>query len=178
MEQGRKNPMRKKQLVILITLLLILCAIIANPALRLGINELFPRHPVKLGTAEVSIPTDWMMSETATRVTVWKPCNTIFCDSAKASFVLEVKDDLLEDVWLRSATKVLRDSYSQDVVTNTIRGDSGLVNCVEPGTTVTDGRAVSSCINSDLHLTSTFTGKASLKPAFYAVLATARRVAH
>lgn len=167
--------MRKKQLVILTTLLLLLCAIIANPALRLGMQVLLPRHPIRLGVVEVSIPKAWMVSQTPTRVTVWKPCSTIFCDSAQASFVLEVKDDLPEDVWLRGATKVLHDDYSADVVTHTIRGDSGLVNCVEPSSSLVDGQVVSSCINSDLHLTSTFNGRESLKPAFYAVLATARK---
>ena len=115
------------------------------------------------------------MSQSPARVTVWKPCNTIFCDSARAHFVLERKD-FPDDVWLRAATKVFRDNYSGEVITNTIRGDSGLVKCVELSSTLADGKIVASCMNSDLRLTSTFAGDPSLKPAFYAVLAAAHRV--
>lgn len=160
--------------MILTALLLLLSAIVANPIIRLGIQELLPRAPIQLGAAEVSIPKTWMISQTPTRVTVWKPCATIFCDSAQASFALEVTD-MPDDIWLRTAAQVLRDNFSTDVITSMTSGKSGVVKCVELSSAVVDGLVVASCINADLHLTSTFTGKPSLKSAFYAVLATAHR---
>ena len=168
------NASRRKQLRIWSILVLFLCVIVLNPIIRFGVQRLLPRAPVRLGNAEISIPKTWMLSSDATRVTVWKPCITVFCGSPQASFVLEVKD-LPEDVWERAATKIFRDNYSAEVTTKTINNGSATTKCLELNSALADGSVVASCINPDLHLTSTFTGNSSLRSAFYAILATAHK---
>jgi len=172
MEQGTQNPKRGRQLRVLVILTLLLFAIVISPLLRIGVQELLPRAPIGLGVAQLSIPPTWMVSRDPMRVSVWKSCATIFCHSADSSFVIEVKY-LPDDVWQRAARQILQDNYSAKAANISINGDSGPWKCLEA--TLADGRVVASCTNSDLRLTSTFTGKPSLKPAFYLVLAKAHK---
>ncbi|HEY6946528.1 MAG TPA: hypothetical protein VI431_15420 [Candidatus Acidoferrum sp.] len=174
MEPRKANPKRRKQQVILAILTVLLFVIVLSPTISLGVQALFPRAPTQLGAVPISVPKTWMLSRDSTRVTVWKPCITIFCHSSQGTFVLEVKD-LPEDVWEHAAAKILRDNYSGEVVTTTINRNSELVKCVELQSTLADGKVVASCVNSDLHLTSTFVGKPSLRPVFYSVLVTAHK---
>lgn len=174
MEPSTRGTKHRKQVRILAILVLLLCAIVFSPAIRLGIQSLFPRTMVRLGVAEFSVPKTWMLARAPAKVTVWKPCNTIFCGSSQGYFVLEVKD-LPEQVWENAAKEVFHNNYSEEVITKTISGDSGSVRCVELNSPLEDERVVVSCINAELHLTSTFTGKLSLRSVFYTVLATARK---
>jgi hypothetical protein len=99
----------------------------------------------------------------------------MLCSSSQASFILEVHD-VPEDVWEHAALKTLRDHYSTEAVTTTLYGRSGQIKCMEFNATLDEGRAaVSTCIIPDLHLTSTFFGKPSLRPVFYAVLTAAHK---
>jgi len=174
MEPSTQDAMRRKQVRILAILVLLLCALVFSPTIRLGIQELLPRAPVRLGAAEFSVPKTWRLARTAEKVIVWKPCNTIFCGSSQGYFDLQSKE-LPEQVWVDAAKEVLHKNFSEEVITKTISGDSGGVTCVELNSPLEDDRVVASCINGELHLTSTFTGKRSLKPVFYTVLTTAHR---
>jgi len=165
---------RRKRLRTLLIVTLLLCLVIFRPTMSWAIQQLLPRAPVKLGTAEVVIPKTWMLSRKTTRVYVWKPCSTVFCRSLPASFVLEVSD-LPEDAWEDSAKKTLHDAYSGEILTKTIPSDSGQLKCVETNSVSGAEQLVASCFNSDLHLESTFAGKPSLGPAFYAVLVRAHK---
>jgi hypothetical protein len=174
MELSTQDAMRRKQVRILATLVLLLCAIVFSPTIRLGIQELLPRPRVRLGVAEFSVPKTWRLARTAEKVIVWKPCSTILCGSSQGLFTLQSKE-LPEQVWVEAAKEVLRKDFSGEVITKTIPGATGGVTCVELNSPVEDDRVVSSCINAEVHLTSTFTGKLSLKPVFYTVMATARK---
>jgi hypothetical protein len=174
MEPSTQDAIRGKQVRVLATLLLMLCAIFFSPTIRVGIEELLPRPPVRLGVAEFSVPKTWRLARTAEKVIVWKPCYTILCGSSQRYFDLQSKE-LPEQVWVDAAKEVLHKNFSEEVITKTIAGASGGVTCVELNSPVEDDRVVSSCINAEVHLTSTFTGKLSLKPVFYTVLASARR---
>jgi hypothetical protein len=175
MEPSTQDARRRKQVRILAILVVLLCAIVFSPTIRLGIQELLPRAPVRLGVAEFSVPKTWRLARTAEKVIVWKPCNTIFCGSSQGHIELESKE-LPEQVWVDAAKEVLHESFSEEIITKTISGDSGKVTCVELNSPVEDDKVVSSCINAQVHLTSTFIGKLSLKPVFYTVMATARKV--
>ena len=174
MKPSTQAEMRRKQVRILAILVLLLCAIVFSPTIRLGVQELLPRAPVRLGVAEFSVPKTWRLARTAEKVIVWKPCNTILCGSSQAHIELQSKE-LPEQVWVDAAKEVLHKNFPQDVTTKTISGNSGRVTCVELNSPVEDDRVVASCINAELHLTSTFIGKLSLKPMYYTVLATARK---
>ena len=175
MEPQLHNGRHGKQVAILAILIFLLCVIVYRPTIRLAIQVLFPRPPLQLGSAELSIPRTWMLSRNPARVNVWKPCRTIFCDSSQASFILKV-EDLPDDVWEHAAMKILRDEYSAETARKTLYGRSGQIKCVELNSTLADGRIVSACMISDLHLTSTFVGIPILRPTFYSILATAHKI--
>jgi hypothetical protein len=120
------------------------------------------------------VPKTWRLARTAEKVIVWKPCKTILCGSSQGYFDLQSKE-LPEQVWVDAAKEVLHKNFSEEVITKTIPGAFGGVTCVELNSPVEDDRVVSSCINAEVHLTSTFTGRLSLKPVFYTVLTTAHR---
>jgi hypothetical protein len=165
----------RKQVATLGTLVLVLCVIVFSPSIRLGIQDVLRHDPVRLETAEISIPKTWMVSESPGRITAWKPCSTIFCVSLRPTIVFETKS-MSDEIWTQAALKVFRDTYSADVTTKTLDTDSGQVKCVEGlNSTLGDGRLVASCINSNLCLAFTFTGNATTKPVFYAILAKAHR---
>lgn len=174
MEPRLNNGKHRKQVTILSILIFLFMVIVFRPIIGLAIQELFPRVPLQLGSAEVSIPKTWMLSRNPARVNVWKPCTTIFCASSQASFILKV-EDLPDDVWEHAAMKILRDDYSAEAIPKTLHGRSGQIRCVELDSALPDGRVVSACMISDLHLTATFVGIPWLRPAFYSVLATAQK---
>jgi len=70
-------------------------------------QELNPPPPIRVGAAEFSLPTNWRWSRDSKRLTVWKPCATMLCKAAQASFNLQ-ETDLPGDVWQHAPTKVLR----------------------------------------------------------------------
>jgi hypothetical protein len=156
-------------------LVLVLCVIVFSPSIRLGIEDVLRRDTVRLGTAEISIPKTWMVSESPRRITAWKACRTIFCISLRPTIVFETKD-MSDEIWTQAALKVFHDKYSADVTTKTLDTDSGQVKCVEGlNSSLGHGKLVASCINSNLGLVFTYTGNAMTKPVFYSILTRAHR---
>jgi hypothetical protein len=175
MGQRTNHLTSRKQARTLGILLVVLCVIVFSPSIRLGVQDVLRRDPVRLGTAEISIPKTWMVSESPRRITAWKPCSTIFCISLRPTIVFETKD-MSDDIWTKAALKVFQDNYSPNVTTQTLDTDSGQVKCVEGlNSTLGDARLVASCINSNLRLAFTYTGDATTKPVFYAILTKAHR---
>jgi len=173
-----KDTRRRKQVRVLAILSVGLSLIVFSPIIRLGIGELLPRDPIRLGVVGVFVPKKWMLSRAYNRVAVWKPCNTILCGSSpRASFTIEISALPANsgDVWERAAINTIRKNYSAEANARTIDGSSGPLKCVELEAATADGKAVTSCLSSNLGLTATFVGEPVLKPVFYAVLTSARK---
>jgi hypothetical protein len=164
-----------KQVRILLILLIVLLLVVFNPVIRVGTDALFTGESIRLPSAELARPKGWKLSHSFARVWVVKPCITIFCTSPRASFVLE-PSGLPDQVWTNAAEKVLRENYGRNAGTRTFTDQSGRLKCVELDSPMPNDDVVASCLNSDLHFTSTFFGKRPLESVFYQVLATARRV--
>lgn len=176
MELHTQNGRRRQQVITLCVLLLILLIIIFNPLIRVSFKALRPSPPMLLGSAEIQLPKGWLWSTTAQRLTVWKPCSTMLCGSAQASFVIEATDPAMsEEMWQRAARKAIRENNLTEPTTRIINGSSGQIQCLELDSTPEAGRVTSTCLNSNLHVTSTFSGKPSFRPMFYSVLAEAHR---
>ena len=159
MELHNQNGRRRKQMITLGVLVLVLLLVIFNPLIRVGFRELRPSTPILLGSAEIQLPKGWLSSTTAQRLTVWKPCSTMLCDSVQASFVLEATDPTIsEEMWQRAARKAIRDRNLSEPTTRIIDGGSGRIQCLELDSTPEAGRVTSTCLNSNLHVTSTFSG--------------------
>jgi len=160
-----------KQVKILAVLWLLFLLVILSPTLRLGIGALQSRD-IQFGGAALTIPKGWTFSDRSGKLTVSKPCYTIFCGSARAGFIVEVTK-LPEKVWLNTAGKNLQRT-SPDADLRTVQNDPG-TECLELDWISDDGKVMASCMNSNLRLTGAFRGDESLKPVFYQVMAAAHR---
>jgi hypothetical protein len=172
-----KDARRRKQIRILAVLVFGLALILFNPIIRLGIEATLPREPVRLGAVGISIPKSWMLSRDSTKVAAWRPCNTILCGSSpRASFTIETSElpASSDEVWRNAARKIIRENFPASANVETIY--NGPLKCVELDAATPSGESVSSCLNADLGLASTFVGEPALKPAFYGVLASARKI--
>jgi hypothetical protein len=173
------NTNQRKQARILAILVVVLLIIAFNPIIRLGIGALFPRDPIRLGPAEISIPQDWTVSRASTRVEAWKPCNTILCGSLpRASFYIEPSKmpPGSDGIWLDAATKIISKNYSAEANSKIVDSTRGPLKCVELDGLTQRGETVVACLNPDLRLTSLFVGEPTLKPVFYSVLTSARKI--
>ncbi len=160
-----------KQVKILAALWVLLVLIILSPNLRLGAGAMQSRE-VRFGGAALTIPKGWTSSDRSGKVTVSKPCYTIFCGSARAGFIVEMTK-LPDKVWLSTAGKNLQ-RMSPDADLRTVEDGPG-TECLELDWISDDGRVMASCLNSNLHLAATFRGDESLKPIFYQVIAAAHK---
>lgn len=175
----RSDQRKGRQTKILVTLMLAFILIIFSPGIRLGLGELLPRKPVRLGVVEVSIPKEWMMSRTATMVSAWKPCQSILCGSSvRASFSIELSKIAAdsEEAWRHAAIKVISRNYSGDIITKTIPGNDGTITCLELEPANQKGKSVASCQNPGLGVESTFFGDDSFVSGFYRILVSAQKV--
>jgi hypothetical protein len=173
----QKDARTAKQAKTLAGLLLILVFAVFSPGLRLGVTASTARS-VRLGTAELTVPGGWVLSGTSPRITVTKPCITIFCATPRAGLVVEVSKlpAKLDEVWANAAKKALHNIFSAEVALRAFQEISGPLQCAETDSLTTDGKLMAACLDSNLRLTSTFRGEASLRPVFYQILAGAHRV--
>jgi hypothetical protein len=160
-----------KQTRILAALWVLFLLVILSPTLRLGAGALQSRD-IQFGGAALTVPKGWTFSDRSGKLTVSKPCYTIFCGSARAGFIVELTK-LPDKVWETTARKNLQ-RLSPDADLRTVQKDPG-TECLELDWISDDGRVMASCLNSNFHLTGTFRGDESLKPVFYQVMATAHR---
>jgi hypothetical protein len=167
-----RNGKTLKQASTLAALWFLLFLIIMSPTLRLGAGALHPRE-VQLGMVGLTVPKGWTVSEGSGRVTVSKPCYTIFCGSARAGFIVEMSKAVSEKSWLDATTRSLQ-RISPDATPMTVEEGRGM-ECVEFDPMLADGKITASCLNSGLHVTATFRGDPSLKMVFYQVLAAAHK---
>ena len=179
--EGHKlsSARQKKQIKILLVLAFALTFIIFSPTIKLAVQSLFRRAPIRFGTAEIAIPRSWLLSQSPTAVAAWKPCITMLCSSSpRASFVIEVSrfSPDSDEVWLNAARKIIRKSSLVKAGVGTIYRNVGPLKCVEASVAAPDRQFISSCLNAALGLTSTFVGDSALKQVFYDALTTARKV--
>ncbi len=167
-----RDPKTARQLKTLAMLWVLLLVAVFSPTLRLGAGALHARN-VRWGTAEISVPKGWMFSKDEGRLTVSKPCYTIFCRSARAGFIVETgkQSASSEKLWVNAARKTLA-RFAPDTTVSTVEVGSN-TECVAMDSPFPDGKIMATCLNSDLHLTSTFRGELILMPVFYETLGTA-----
>lgn len=167
----------RKQIKILLVLLIVLAAVVFSPILRWKLGELFPRDPARLGYVELIIPRSWLLSHNATKIAAWKPCVTIMCGAPPSSFTVELTELPADSdqVWENAARKILGDNYSQATIVTRIERAPSSLKCVELNSRILDNKVVTSCLVSNLRLTATFIGCDSDKASFYDILATARK---
>jgi len=171
-----KDARRAKQLKILGTLAIGLCLIVFEPTLRLALGELFRHDPVHLANVNISIPHGWMISERYSRLDAWRPCSTILCDSPPTSFTIETTA-VPDQVWENAARATISKTFPAKPNLRSISTGPESVKCLELDPATADGKALTACFNSTLGLSSTFFGDSSVKPVFYAIFASARKVA-
>lgn len=171
-----------RQVKILALLVLVLAIIFFSPTIRLGLRELLPQKPVRVGTIVIPLPNNWIVSQSETKVSVWKPCATMLCGSTpRASFTVELSNLRVnsDDVWENATKKIFQRDYSKDATSKTINARSGPLRCVElDNAPVQGGTAVTSCISSSLGVVSAFAGEISLRPVFYQVVSSAYRTGY
>jgi hypothetical protein len=172
MEEQLANSKHHRRIRTLLALVLTLVLIIFNPAIRLGVRESLPRRPIRLGESVISIPKSWKVSQRPSGIAASNTCMTIFCNTpARASIFFKVREPGSSDeAWENSARKIIEKDYSGGTDSFSISSGSGLWRCGELESNTPDGRAVVSCMSSDLGLDSMFLGEPSLKPAFTAIL--------
>jgi hypothetical protein len=177
MEAHFEDSKRQRRIRTLLVLVLTLVLIIFNPAIRLAVRELMPRRPIRLGESVISIPKNWKVSQRPSGIAASNTCMTIFCNApVRASFFFKVREPGNSDeAWENSAKKIIEKDYSGDTDSFSISSGSGSWRCVELESNTPDGRAVVSCMSSDLGLDSMFLGEPSLKPVFTAILESAHR---
>lgn len=167
-----RDKQTARQVKTLAILLFILLLVVLSPTLRLGTGALRSRQ-VRLGSVELTVPSGWMLSDASGRMAISKPCYTIFCRTARAGFIIEISKSA-DSEKVRSAAKKTFERLLPDTPLTTINDGSGQMECIEADSTSMDGKVMASCLNSNLHLTSTFKGEPSSKPVFYEVLHAAR----
>ena len=94
-----------KQLKLLIALWLLLLFVVFAPSLRLAFSA-FRSRQIQVGSARITVPAGWLVHVDDERVTLSKPCYTVFCKTARAGFIVEKsRSGEAEGLWIVAAKK-------------------------------------------------------------------------
>jgi hypothetical protein len=174
--QKPEEARQRKRVKTLAMLGFILLLIVFSPTVKGWLGSLFRPTVVRLENTEIEIPKGWLVSEEPTKIAAWKPCWTIFCGlPSRASFMIELSG-LPTAAWENAAKKILGEDFSTDATLKTFYGSSGPFTCVEADAVPENRKAVTTCLNSNLGLSSTFIGDPSLRQVYLNVLKSAKSV--